>query len=500
MLKLVLQMASQDAGSVRSARLAKYFDQVLKGARAVRTMEDGKRFIEGICDQSDVASTAEKLIASPEGINSLQRSLRLDIQLPTLNGPSADLVNYLADDTLKHLCNGQYLQKIIAVIVEPPTFWNALVEAQKQRTLSQNALQAFAWLLLELLTSNGPELPDVRSLSETVTTGKTLLGSSVFEIRVLGEKIKHALLMTSANTDNVGTFRPGGRHDNDFEDFRKISILPTADEMSSTEEPYYLRAEVVDEKEPEVRGGVHLDNQFRLLREDFMGELRTDLKIARGQKSGRGTNPILTGLILNGILCDPEKSWKYCCLTFQPREDPPQLRKLEPAGRLKYVKENRNFIKHQSFGCIMDGNNLISFANVERDEELLAKKPMVLTLRILGETGLTKTLIAAKTSTGLKFVQVNTAVFAFEPILKCLQAKSSLPLVEELFYSGIEEELRDSTVKPAAIIETIREYGSRDLRGILGTPKSIELDNSQLNSLIMGLERRLSLIQGPPGK
>jgi hypothetical protein len=90
-----------------------------------------------------VASTAEKLIASLEGVNSLQRSLRLDISLPALNGQSAELINYLADEDLKHLCNGQYLKQIIAVIVEPPTFWNALSDAYKQRTISQNAIQAF---------------------------------------------------------------------------------------------------------------------------------------------------------------------------------------------------------------------------------------------------------------------------------------------------------------------------------------------------------------------
>lgn len=492
-------MAPNDVESARSTRLSKYFNQVLNGKRVVGNKDDGKRFLEGICDQKNAADTVEKLIASSGGINSLQRSLRLDISLPALNGLNAEFINYLADDALKQLCNGQFLQQIIVVAVEPPTFWNALSEAYKRRTLSENGIRAFAWLLLELLTSSNHGLPDIRSLAETITNENSLLSSPVLVIRTFGVKIKHALLITSANTKHTGSYRPGGRHDNDFEDYRKISVLPTADEMASTEKPFYLRADAIDETEPEVRGAAHLDNQFRLLREDFLGELRNDLQIARGQKSGHRTSLTLTGLVLSGIQCEPEKSWKSCCLVFQSSTDPWPLRKLQPSERIKYVKENRNFMKHQTFGCLMNGNDLISFASVERDEELLARKPIVITLRILGETGFTKTLLAAKTVKELKFVQFDTAIFAFEPILKCLQAKTSLPLVEELFCSDSGEERSDSLIKPVTIIQRIRENGSNNIQGLLKTPKPIELDSSQLESLILGLEKKLSLIQGPPG-
>lgn len=481
-------MASQDTESLRSARLSKYFDQVLSGTRAVKSIEDGKRFLEAICNQESPSGTAEKLIASPEGINSLQKSLRFDVSLPLLNGLGAEFMNYLADDTLKQLCNGQFLHQIIATVVEPPTFWNALSEAHKQRVLSQNSTQAFAWLLLELLTSRGGGLSEVQDLAQTVTSDKSLLSSPVLEIRIFGEKIKHALLYTLSTAVHSGSYRPGGRHDNDFEDFRQISILPTADEMASTETPFYLRADAIDEKDPEVRGAEHLDNQFRLLREDFLGELRNDLQISRGQKSGRRTSLTLSGLILHGIQCNTDRAWKHCCLKFVSQTDPWQLRKLTTANqRIKYVKENRNFMKHQSFGCIMDGNDLVSFASVERDEALLAMKPIVIVLRVLGRAGFTKTLLRAKNSKDLRFVQVDTAIFAFEPILKCLQAKSSLPLVEELFYSDLHQEQQDSLVKPTRVIQSIKESGGKNIQSLLDTPNPIDLDSSQLDSLVMGL-------------
>lgn len=37
----------------------------------------------------------------------------------------------------------------------------------------------------------------------------------------------------------------------------------------------------------ETRIAAHLENQFRLLREDMLSELRDDIQIARGQKKGR---------------------------------------------------------------------------------------------------------------------------------------------------------------------------------------------------------------------
>ena len=63
---------------------------------------------------------------------------------------------------------------------------------------------------------------------------------------------------------------PGGRHDNDFADIRKIAILPTSDELASSGSDPFLS--LASEIEPSLRlpDGLtfHVDRQFRLLRED----------------------------------------------------------------------------------------------------------------------------------------------------------------------------------------------------------------------------------------
>lgn len=73
------------------------------------------------------------------------------------------------------------------------------------------------------------------------------------------------------------SYRPGGRHDNDFKDFREISILPIPDEIASVEIPYYRRMCDVYNVSEAQRAVMHYDNQFRLLREDLLAELRNDL-------------------------------------------------------------------------------------------------------------------------------------------------------------------------------------------------------------------------------
>ena len=143
---------------------------------------------------------------------------------------------------------------------------------------------------------------------------------------------------------------------------------------------------------------------------------------------------------------------------------------------------------------------MVAFATVSRDEDLLASIPPVLVLQIAGENAFKKVLLAAKSTYELQFVQVDTPVFAYEPILRCLQTKTDIPLVEELLYLELERDRSESILKPKLILERIRAHGNQNLQTLLRTPKSINLDDSQTESLLQGLTRAVSLIQGPPGE
>ncbi|OTA83205.1 hypothetical protein M434DRAFT_378439 [Hypoxylon sp. CO27-5] len=64
----------------------------------------------------------------------------------------------------------------------------------------------------------------------------------------------------------------GPRHDNDFEDITKIRILPTMSELMSTREDYRPLYDPSQLHLPGIKG--QIDRQFRLLREDMVGQLK----------------------------------------------------------------------------------------------------------------------------------------------------------------------------------------------------------------------------------
>ncbi|KAH9863899.1 hypothetical protein J1614_009831 [Plenodomus biglobosus] len=488
-------MADAEAAAKRAAGLTKLFNAVIHGHRDLESAANGNRFLEALCAQEDISKCVECLIAAPAGISAVAKAYRFTRDSTFLNGPATSVIQHLSQPCVKQLYGGQFLYRILEQIVQPPTFWNTFVEAYHAQILTPEATHAFAWLLLELLCSRLEDIPDVWSVAERVTGSGSLINHQSLDVRNIGQKIKH--ILGSASDDSVDG--PGGRHDNDFADYRKIKILPTPDEFSSNGQPFYRRSDAIEAAESQDRGAMHLDNQYRLLREDLLGELRTDFQIAIGQKKGR-KKTILADLQFNGIDCGPDTRRKHCLLKLQCRKDIPQLSHIKGgAARKKYVTENRNLIKHQSLGCLFSDGNLIAFASIDRNETLLAQNPPIIVLRVTDEQSFSKVLMTCKTTTDLSFVQVDTAVFAYEPILHCLQSMIEVPLEEQLlnFTPGSAEAL--SGIQPTTIINEIRHKWEDDLKDVIGTSQSVQLDVAQTDSLLTGLSNKVSLIQGPPG-
>jgi hypothetical protein len=429
-------------------------------------------------------------------LNVVAKAFRFNRDSAFLDGPATEVLRYLRHPSLKQLYGGQFLTRVLEAIVQPPTFWNTFVEAYHARILSQDAVHAFGWLLLEILCCHSEEVPDVRDVAERVTHEESLIDGSSLEIRSIGQKIKHVLNSTSSDAVDG----PGGRHDNDFVDFRKIKILPTADEFASNETPYYRRADAVESVETGSRGLLQLDNQFRLLREDMLGELRNDFQIASGQKKGR-RKTVLSDLKFAGINCGTAARRKHCSIGLVCPNDLPHMDKIKgKAARKKYLNDHKSVMKHQSLGCLISDGAIIAFASVDRDEDLLAETPPTLVLRITDEASFNKVLFASKSPVQMQFVQVDTAVFSYEPILRCLQSMTDVPLEEQLLNLGPSSGEVLSGIQPTAIVNSIRNNWESDLQSIVDTTKSVVLDAAQARSLLTGLTKRVSLIQGPPGK
>ncbi|KAF2649460.1 P-loop containing nucleoside triphosphate hydrolase protein [Lophiostoma macrostomum CBS 122681] len=488
-------MADQEDEAKRLARLTKWFNSMIHGNREMKSAADGKRFLEALCAQEDASKCVECIVAAPVGLNVVAKAFRFNRDSAFLDGPASSVLHYLRHPSLKQLYAGQFLTRVLEHIVQPPTFWNTFTEAYHARILSQDAVHAFAWLLLEILCCRSDDVPDVRLVAERVTHEESLINGSSLEIRSLGQKIKHVLNSTSSDAVDG----PGGRHDNDFVDFRKIKILPTADEFASNETPYYRRADAVESVEIGSRGLLQLDNQFRLLREDMLGELRSDFQIATGQKKGR-RKLVLSNLRLTGIDCGTSARRKLCSLTFICPDDLPQMDKIKVKGaRKKYLDEHKSVMKHQSLGCLISNGTIVAFASVDRNEDLLAESPPTIVLRVTDEASFNKALFASKSAVQFQFVQVDTAVFSYEPILRCLQSMTDLPLEEQLLDLGPGSSEVLSGIQPTDIVNCIRNNWESDLQSILGTTKGVVLDAAQARSLLTGLTKRVSLIQGPPG-
>ncbi|KAJ4366237.1 hypothetical protein N0V83_007873 [Neocucurbitaria cava] len=488
-------MAEQEAAAKRAAGLTRLFNAVIHGRREMKSAADGDRFLEALCAQEDVSKCVECLIASPTGLIAVAKAFRFSRDSAFLNGQATCVIHHLSKPAVKQLYGGQFLHRILEQIVQPPTFWNTLVEAHNARILTSQGTHAFAWLLLEVLCVRSEDILDVRNVAERVTNNESLLNSSSLDVRNIGQKIKHILESTS--DDSVEG--PGGRHDNDFADYRKVKILPTPDEFASTEEPFYRRADVIASAEVANRGMMHLDNQFRLLREDMLGELRSDFQIATGQKKGR-RKMILEKLRFAGIDCGPAKKRRPCSLKLLCSDDIPQLRNIKGVtARRKYISDNKNILKHQSLGCLVSNGSIVAFASVDRNEDLLAQEPSVAVLQVADPKSFGKALIACKTSWDLCFVQVDTAVFAYEPILKCLQSMTELPLEQQLLTLTPGSSEAVSGIQPSTIINAIRERWKENLQDVIGTDRPVHLDLAQAESLLTGLAKKASLIQGPPG-
>jgi replication-associated recombination protein RarA len=493
-------MDSRD-NSIKAARAGKLFFAVIDGKKAIKNRNDAKLFLEAMCSQKDRSRCVEKLAASSDGLQALRMSIRNDTSISFVNDSCIPFLAYIQDDDIRQLCNGQLLKDIMRTVIEPPTLWNALEQHYHSRSLSQTGSRTFASLVLDLLTFL-PDSPgiDLFSAAAKIIGPGGLLESSDFDIRSIAYKIQNAVRSRSTKKQQNTLVKPGGRHDNDFEDFRKVEIFPTKDELLTAEKPFYLQAEVVFSTDIDNRVATHLDNQFRLLREDMIAELRNDLQAAI--KKGKGRRVTKLGhLTFQSVGTELTNKRLPGSVAMSFRTGLPQIGKTDREERKKYFIENRQILKHGAFGCLLASNEIVAFAVVDREEDGLSKDPPTILLQVLGKSALLNTLITFHTvpPQNLEFVLVDTPFFAYQPILQRLQNIVSLPLSYELLALDENDLVKQSPFRPLDVVDRIKQSEGQNLRDALQLEKDVILDESQTASLIAGLTQTLSLIQGPPG-
>ncbi|KAF8065345.1 P-loop containing nucleoside triphosphate hydrolase protein [Lyophyllum atratum] len=492
------------AADQRSIRLNRHLDTVLKGKSNLVTAQQCKQFIEAICIQPHPANCIERVFVSPQGLPAVQAAIRNDLTDKALNGQAVDLLTYMQDPAIKTISRGQILTRVLNAIVEASSFWTTFIAAFKERRLEEAGQKCFAWTLHNLLLIPTESVSPYLDLAKEVEP--LLLSSPYLSVRTLGQHIKHTISVSSSSTSTTvdqDEITAGGRHDNDFAEFREVAILPTTDELASTEAPFLRPSAALDDpRTEETRESMYLDNQFRLLREDMIHQMREELQIAQGRQQGKQHR----GLVVEGLQiedCDLGDSCRRSkwSLIMQCKDEFPEFRKLGLAKRKEYLKDKPRFFKHQSLTSLIVDDEVVAFPSIRRVEELLVKNKPQIVLELQGEVAIQKLLLRMKSAKQVKLIQIDVAVFAYEPILNALKSMKVLPLSAELLFwkEGSVPSHVELPPKLNDVVDRMRSQRGTDVGRLLGLNKKIILDPAQERSLLSGLMQKLSIIQGPPG-
>jgi hypothetical protein len=485
----------------KAAKLSKLFRAIILDKQPLNR-QNNPLFLEHIYTSPDPAGCVDSIITSPKGLSSLQSSLRMDMSTPFLNDTAANVVQAIAAPEVSSIAQGTHLQQVVMAIVDPPIFWGALKRAFQDGQLGPKAQNAFTWLLLQLVMLPREKAADYVTMAQDPVIIDVLAASPDADTRNLVSKILYCVKNIGTGSHSDLQNGPGGRHDNDHADFREIAILPTAAELETTSEKAFLRPSswLDDPSTEKTRIPDHLDNQFRLLREDMVSEMREEVQIALGKKKRNHKGFVIDGVVLRSIYYkgsdNRECKW---ALTFQCKVDLWQFKKCKDAKeRRDYVKNSPRFMKHNSLTCLLIDGQAAAFPSVIRDEGLLAHQPPILVLRFDDERSTVNALVRLRSAKHLKLIQIDTAVFSYEPILTALQEKKGLPLEEELLFFKEGMGFGHPIHYPSSLV-TALQCQTTDIQSLLETPNPIHLDQPQMDALVNALSQRVALIQGPPG-
>ncbi|KAI8713538.1 hypothetical protein NCS52_01298500 [Fusarium sp. LHS14.1] len=507
---------TQTGPGSRAAKLIKSFWSITKGEQQIANSHSAKLYLQGckvFCEQRTAVKCVEVLISNPAGITALERAVRADLSADFITSTTLPFIHALSDPGVASLNDGRFLRQLLSAILEPVTFWSALLPVYYSGRLDDAGLEAFAWLCLQIVSDQSGSLDAHRIGVHNLMEDKSLLKSQSTEVRKIAyriEKVLSAFALPNVASEGVS---PGGRHDNDHADFRKISIYPTSDELLSTDEPYLQRLADVFDTPKDTRGPAYRDWLFRLLREDMLSEIREDLQTATGQKKSKRKPVALSQLDLVGLNDVNGNNAN----AQRPRPSPPYTlnvacnqgiyfpKKLPKGGKKGFLEDTKQFMKHDSFGALCCGKDIVAFGSLVRDIHNLTQTPPVIGIRFTDASSLGKALEALRgpDQQQLRFLLVDTATFAYEPILKRLQTMTELPLEDQLI--NFEEPPQDSTgsERLGQLIERLKVSSANLMKVSMPASfridKDIKLQGAQLDSFINGLSQELALIQGPPG-
>ena len=346
----------------------------------------------------------------------------------------------------------------------------------------------------------------------------------------------------------------GPRHDNDHANISDIKILPTTDEIQSSRAEYLPSSDPTKQHLPGLAG--LLDRQFRLLREDTVGQLRDAVKMEfkRLTKPGSAQSPpkqqnsgvrniIYDGVTLLRLEFDRKKGLQIVAEFNQP----PGLAKKGAKEREEWWRNTKQ-LQTDAFVCLVSSTGHAVFFSVcdpaptpppknkygeEREERLarnrrpsderpnLFKRADRATLMLSMVEDNSEDIIWINNHLGkTRMLRQSLVEFpgillpSFQPTLQAIQKMSralNLP-----FSQFIAPEIQDTGVidipapaysrRPGFAFDLSTLTGGEQLKLTPGQPfddttlrEKSTLDDAQRLSTITALSSCIALIQGPPG-
>jgi hypothetical protein len=305
--------------------------------------------------------------------------------------------------------------------------------------------------------------------------------------------------------------QPGGRHDNDFLNFRNVRILPTAAELRCELRPWLPLATGANNfvDDPVTR---LISNNFRLLREDAISTMRERIdEVYRSWSNCRILDldvSVRTGIVSFIVQCDAKTTTKKINW---------ELSRLLEYGSVVALCEDETPVMlgiitvrdQKDLGSPLGPRIGVSFdTQGEHFKDALNAFAEIFS-RIDGDTteNLASELIEAsptKSKTSFTLIEVSSSFTSYQPILHSLQQMTELGFKKEFCSEEIALEDTPLEYLPAQLAmpdDDICNGHTLDLQSssVEELIEKTSLDESQARAILHVLNNRVSLIQGPPG-
>lgn len=269
------------------------------------------------------------------------------------------------------------------------------------------------------------------------------------------------------------------------DDFRKISLYPNVEEIT-TNEKAFIRANIVKGKYKTVDH--YLDVQFRLLREDFVAPLRSGICNFMNQLKTKDRQRIYNVRIYRPVQFLKSKSVNDKIIKIVKFNLNPKKNKIKI--------ENSRKLMYGSLVCFTNNNfKTVLFGTIiERDLDLLKN----------GEVGIE--LRSDNINYNQDYIMIECSVY-FEPyyhVLKALQTMDddAFPLSEYIIeVSDVSKPPKYLHDREAGLVQI--EYKDNIFYPLITstwpTPQQLEFDESQHKAFHSALTSEFCVIQGPPG-